>query len=440
MAVFSNVLRKALIKNQGSGANWAKGGNYTKILELTSLSFEDGSINADNREAFTGVESPTRIFNDIFQTCACSLEKRFCPDTDGILLASTIGAPVTTEVEAGTVYQHVFTLKAAIDQLSNSFALKEDRGAFIFELLGLKGNSWTLSGAGEDNPVTLKIDAIGKSTEYKGIPWNSGYQDWGFSACTEETSSTGLANDVTTYSFDVAVDGGAAQTITITGSNAQTISALISEINAQLTGATAVFYPQDNGYIRIKSNSEGSSSTIAITDTNLFSSLTNANANAETAVAGQTLVKPSIKDFYWSSCAFTYNGSVLSFVRNIELSGDNGLTQERSGSKYIYEPQRTSALPKIKFDIYPEDTSWFNIKRGATLQAFIWKMETCEIIGSNTHPSLTINIPKLYVTKVTPNDAKDGILTFTIEAEPIADSNDNYLTMTLVNKDANFTA
>jgi len=84
-------------------------------------------------------------------------------------------------------------------------------------------------------------------------------------------SVTGLTNDATVYAATIAVDGGAPQTINVTGSLAQTYTTLISEINTDLTGATAAL---TGGNIIITSDTVGHLSSIAIVDTDLFSSLT----------------------------------------------------------------------------------------------------------------------------------------------------------------------
>jgi hypothetical protein len=83
--------------------------------------------------------------------------------------------------------------------------------------------------------------------------------------------ATGLANDATVYTASIVVDGGGAQAITVTGSAAQTYSALIVELNNDTAGAT---WSLVGGNLVAVSSSAGGGSTIAITDTNLFLSLT----------------------------------------------------------------------------------------------------------------------------------------------------------------------
>jgi len=114
----------------------------------------------------------------------------------------------------------------------------------------------------------------------------SGSHKWGFTGATVIGDASGLANDGTVYTATIAVDGGAAQPIAITGSASQTMSTVIDEINTDLTGATAAFESSGNGFIKITSATTGDASTVRIVDTDLFSTLTNANTTYETAVDG----------------------------------------------------------------------------------------------------------------------------------------------------------
>lgn len=75
----------------------------------------------------------------------------------------------------------------------------------------------------------------------------------------------------TTYTATVAVDGGGAQPISIDGGTAQTYTTLLSELNADTTGAV---WSLMGGNIVCTSSTTGSSSTIGIVDTDVFSSLT----------------------------------------------------------------------------------------------------------------------------------------------------------------------
>ena len=91
-------------------------------------------------------------------------------------------------------------------------------------------------------------------------------------------SSTGLLLPIgspvpieTTYTATITIDGSIVSNISVVGTNAQTYTELLFEINADLTGAVATL---DNGNILITSDTVGLSSTVLIADTDLFSSLT----------------------------------------------------------------------------------------------------------------------------------------------------------------------
>lgn len=123
-------------------------------------------------------------------------------------------------------------------------------------------------------------------TPYSGalvppVTVTSGYQIVTYSPVIAGGDATGLANDATVYTASIVVDG-VANPISIVGSAAQTVTTLIAQINADLTGATAALVA---GSIKVTSSSTGSTSSISITDTDLFSSTTSFSAIA-TAVRG----------------------------------------------------------------------------------------------------------------------------------------------------------
>ncbi len=111
----------------------------------------------------------------------------------------------------------------------------------------------------------------------------AGYQAWGFSSAKTGASASGLANDATAYTASIVVDG-VAKAISIVGSAAQTLANVITQINTDL-GAAATAALVD-GAIRVTSATTGAASSVVITDTDLFGSLTDSNASAEDAVAG----------------------------------------------------------------------------------------------------------------------------------------------------------
>lgn len=91
-------------------------------------------------------------------------------------------------------------------------------------------------------------------------------------------------DDGTEYAAVVKVNG-ITENISISGSKAQTITTLIAQLAAQLTGATPSFVDADDD-IKIESDTTGDGSSIEIVDDDLFSSLTDINAAADAAVPG----------------------------------------------------------------------------------------------------------------------------------------------------------
>ena len=110
----------------------------------------------------------------------------------------------------------------------------------------------------------------------------AGTQEVSFTIGKAGGDATGLLNDETVYDASIAVDGGGAQLINVVGEEAQTFTALINQINQDLTGASIALV---GGNLLVTSDTLGASSAIAITDTDLFSTLTNFNA-VEAATAG----------------------------------------------------------------------------------------------------------------------------------------------------------
>lgn len=105
-----------------------------------------------------------------------------------------------------------------------------------------------------------------------GVIGTAGWHDVTFDATLTTGTSTGLTNDTTVYHFQVDVDGGGDEDVYIIGLQAQTFGALINAMNQELDGATASLEAETNE-VRITSNTVGTSSSVIITDDDLFSSL-----------------------------------------------------------------------------------------------------------------------------------------------------------------------
>jgi len=112
------------------------------------------------------------------------------------------------------------------------------------------------------------------------------------------SAPTGLPNDGTSYSFTVAVDGQATgspqtpQTVSITGSQVQTVQGIIDQINTQVTGATAIFDPRWVA-IFVFSDASGNGSAISITDVDFFSALDAVTATTSLPIYGTGNINPN---------------------------------------------------------------------------------------------------------------------------------------------------
>jgi hypothetical protein len=122
----------------------------------------------------------------------------------------------------------------------------------------------------DDNDIVTKnwidlsiVRDVQTSTGTSSFTFGGGYQEFIFSLAGTEIDvtagmSTGLSNDATMYRAYIFVDG-VANLINVTGSTAQTFGTLITQVNADLTGATAAIV---NGRLRATSASSGITSTI----------------------------------------------------------------------------------------------------------------------------------------------------------------------------------
>jgi len=114
------------------------------------------------------------------------------------------------------------------------------------------------------------------------VPASAGYQEVDVGGARVGGDSTGLTNDGTSYFIFIFVDGGGSQFFAVTGSDAQTYTTLIADMNSNTTGAV---WSLTNGNLRATSDSTGASSTINIVDNTLLLSLTDFVA-INTAVIG----------------------------------------------------------------------------------------------------------------------------------------------------------
>jgi hypothetical protein len=166
------------------------------------------------------------------------------------------------------------------------------REDFVLQTAGFSGTlKQVFNHRNDDGTDTLMSAAAG--VIYSGISaltsrfdYRAGSQIVDVGGAKTGATATGLANDATVYTYQLTVDGGSPQTISIVGSAAQTYTLLLSEITADITGATVALV---GGNLKFTSNTTGASSSIALTSggggSNLLTTLTSFVA-VRTASAG----------------------------------------------------------------------------------------------------------------------------------------------------------
>lgn len=122
--------------------------------------------------------------------------------------------------------------------------------------------------AGTSSDVLTALAAFGPAN---APATTAGHQTVNVGGAKVGTDPTGLANDATAYTASISVDG-TPHAISVVGSAAQTYTTLLAEINTDLgAAATATL---SGGNILVTSATTGLLSSVAITDTTLFSTLT----------------------------------------------------------------------------------------------------------------------------------------------------------------------
>lgn len=152
----------------------------------------------------------------------------------------------------------------------------------------------------------------------------AGYQEWLFTAHNHLNSPTGLQDNNTTYSFSVVIDSGATQTFNILGNDVQRFDDLVLEINKflELASIELSYSTTSFGALRITSDSTGTSSSVAITDSNLFDNLNFKESAIESAVAGTIgtstyaikVKKPDETEVSWTANLDTADSHKIKYI------------------------------------------------------------------------------------------------------------------------------
>lgn len=119
--------------------------------------------------------------------------------------------------------------------------------------------------------VVNTVDVAGMDADETSAATTFGSQTISLGDTALGTDATGLANDATSYTANITVNGVVVP-IAVTGSAAQTVTTLIAELNTDLgANATAAL---TGGNIIITSDNGGNESYVSVVDVDLFSTLT----------------------------------------------------------------------------------------------------------------------------------------------------------------------
>jgi hypothetical protein len=163
---------------------------------------------------------------------------------------------------------------------------------YITDVRGTATQFVRASAINGDETVLTKKDFVDFEAAKTAGATVAGTQTVDFGGTVVGGNATGLANDATTYTATIVVDG-VSFAVSVVGSAAQTFTTLITEINADLPGTPAAI---SGGDIVVTSAVTGNSSFILITDGTLFSTLTGyvvlsaaVDGGTGEALKGQTL-------------------------------------------------------------------------------------------------------------------------------------------------------
>ncbi len=198
-------------------------------------------------------------------------------DTAGFADAAISGAPAGSVVPgiAAATYDFDVTIDGGgLQQNTITTAGGEDYDA-IAALMSTAVTGGSVAFVGGSFRVTSATTGTGSAATVAAGTLGSGGGDLfaaiDTAATVTTTFPTPTGGTTTVYTAAVVVDGGASQPISIVGDVAQTYTTLLSELNTDTTGAV---WSIAGGNLLLTSDTTGEDSSIAITDTDLFSTLT----------------------------------------------------------------------------------------------------------------------------------------------------------------------
>ena len=209
-------------------------------------------------------------------------------------MPGTYGLNSQSDIADDQLLRYASTASNAIVGSDGKLSARED---FVLQTTGFSGtvnNVYTH----RLNDGTELVFSASAGQVYSGITtmtsrfdYRAGSQIVDVGGAKAGATATGLANDATNYTYLISTDGGANQTIAVTGSTAQTYTNLVTQINNDVTGGSCSLV---GGNLKFVSSTNGASSSISLTSggggTNLLTTLTSfvAVRTASAGTAAQT--------------------------------------------------------------------------------------------------------------------------------------------------------
>lgn len=152
-----------------------------------------------------------------------------------------------------------------------------------------------------DSQTEDQLNLIGAVTTGVTMPYScraaiSGLQEINLGGAKLGTDPTGFANSNTTHNAEIIVDGVSTY-VSITGTEAQTIDQLLTQIQSDLDlGTNHAMVELENGNLHIHSHTYDDNSTIQILDSDLFVHLSG-YIELKTAIAGVAACSTCVKEY-----------------------------------------------------------------------------------------------------------------------------------------------
>jgi hypothetical protein len=205
---------------------------------------------------------------DVAAVQTASSSTGLSPDTAGYQEVLFVYQKLTTDYTAlannATAYTATITVDGVAIPVSIAGSAAQTFATLITALNSALGAaaSAALTGGNEPNTGNLRITSSTTGAASSVSIVNTGTHPLFSSMVNFYQVNPAVAGTHPTYNFTVVVDGGAPQSITVTGTASQTFGTLVTAINATLTGALIAL---NGGNLRITSNTTGPTSSVNIT-------------------------------------------------------------------------------------------------------------------------------------------------------------------------------